>query len=112
MEFQGPKVVKVRVAGKAGYFGLKHYPKSTTVLSCQLGKTGYKLITKLTPEEKKGALRLLGTIKESGVTVDDMTEDMASNQLFIALEKDPKNFFDIMTDKELKTKAWIYELVE
>lgn len=214
MSFQGPKVVKVRRVPKAGYFGISAYPKSTTVLSCQLSKNGFKtgltkeeeayyetqlnlkpnelsrhskwwgevfntehtirlnnnkaneiildspinqlrykvllehskianselekhrpdvlfyiddaeakakaeiqtinfkyegmkLIMKLTTSEKQGALRLFD---KKGV--DELSEDMASSQLFMELEKDPKRFFDTMTDEELKSKAWIYELVE
>lgn len=68
---------------------------------------GMKLIMNMSGEDKKAALRLFDKIG-----VDGISEDMASNQLYIEMERDPKRFYDIMTDEELKTKAWIYELVE
>lgn len=68
---------------------------------------GMKLILKLSPEEKKGALRLFG---KKGL--EDISEDMSSAQLAQEMEKDPKLFFDIMTDKSLSTKAMIFEMIE
>lgn len=68
---------------------------------------GMKLIFSLSPEQKKGSLRLFG---KAGI--DTMSEDMCSAQLMQEMKKDPKNFFDIMKDKDLETKMFIYELVE
>jgi hypothetical protein len=68
---------------------------------------GMKLVLKLSIEEKRNALRLFGKR-----AVDDVTESMASAQLYQEMEKDPKKFFEIMTDGELKTKMFIQELVE
>lgn len=68
---------------------------------------GMKYVLGLTSEEKKGALRLFG---KSGL--DEMSDDISSAQLMQEMKKDPKKFFDIVTDKELKTKMFIYELLE
>lgn len=68
---------------------------------------GMKLITKASPEDKRGYLRLFGK-----VGLEEMSEDNLSSQLYLELKKDPKRFFDIMTDKDLKTKAFIKELEE
>ncbi len=68
---------------------------------------GMKLVFKMTPEQKKSALRLFG---KKGL--DTITEDMSSAQLMQEMEKDPKQFFDIMTDKEIETKGFIHELLE
>jgi hypothetical protein len=68
---------------------------------------GMKLIMKCSPEEKRANLRLFG---KAGI--DLMSEDSASSQLYLELKRDPKNFFNIMTDSDLKTKAFIKELEE
>lgn len=68
---------------------------------------GMKLVLKLSPEEKKGALRLFG---KAGV--DEMSESMTSAQLYQEMEKNPKHFFDTMTDGDLKTRMFIQELIE
>lgn len=68
---------------------------------------GMKLIIKSTPEEKRGNLRLFG---KKGT--DIMTEDVLNSQLAQELKKDPKAFFNIMTDKDIRTKAFIKELEE
>lgn len=215
MEFNGPEVVKIKRCAKPGYFGISAYPKSVTVLSCQINsKGGYntgltpeeerfyenelnlkpqelnknskafwekfndensirlfnnktteivldnpinqikykillahsdvanseieknkpgvtfyihdeearakvelqtlnfelegmKLILGLTPEEVKGSLRLFG---KNGT--DLMSADSAQLQLMQEMKKDPKNFFNVITDKELRTKIFIYELLE
>jgi hypothetical protein len=216
MEFNGPEVLRVRPAKKAGYFGLGFYPRAVVVLGCQLTQTGayatglnkeeevhyekllelkpgdlaphskwwtnvfnveypirltgnkttvipldnplnqikYKVLLKhdkianseleinsrpdilfyiddpevkakeelkvinfkvegskfilnLTPEKKKTSLRLFG---KTGV--DNITEDMATTQLFAEMERNPKEFFDVMTDPKLEAKAWIEELIE
>ncbi len=214
IEFDGPKVVKVKRTGRAGVFGLLSYEKSTTTLGCEIAKSGFntgltkeeetyfedklnlkpgelskhskwwnevfntehnlrfkntktnelildnpinqlkykvllantkvanseleknkpgivfyidnveakakaeiqqlnfelegmKLIVKATPDEKKSFLRLFGKIG-----IEDMSDDNLSSQLYLELKKDPKNFFDIMTDKELRVKAFIKELEE
>jgi hypothetical protein len=67
----------------------------------------FKLIMGLSPEDKRGALRLFG---KSGI--DTMSETMLNSQLGSEMEKDPKKFIDILTDKSLKTKMLIQELVE
>ena len=51
MKFEGPEIIKIRNAAKAGFFGISSYAKSVTVLGCELSKTGFK--TGLTPEEEK-----------------------------------------------------------
>ena len=68
---------------------------------------GMKLILSLTGEEKKGALRLFG---KSGL--DLMSDDVASAHLMQEMKKNPKTFFDIITDKEIKGKMFVQELVE
>lgn len=68
---------------------------------------GMKLIIKSTPEEKRGDLRLFGK-----KNIDIMSEDELNSQLAQELKKDPKAFFDIMTDKDIRTKAFIKELEE
>jgi len=68
---------------------------------------GMKLIVQSTPQEKRGSLRLFG---KKGLEL--MTEDNLTSQLYQELKRDPKNFFDVMTDKELKTKTFIKELEE
>jgi hypothetical protein len=212
--FNGPAVVKLRRAGRAGFNGLKSYPRSVTTLGCQLSKTGFKtgltkdeesyyegvldlkpgtlsrhskwwgevfnndypirldnnktnelltdnamgqlkykvllehsrigkseaeqynpevifyiddqeakakkeletfnfelegmtLIIGMSPTEKRSALRLLN---KRGV--DEMSENILKQQLHLEMKRDPKAFFDTMTDKQLMAKAWIYELVE
>jgi hypothetical protein len=68
---------------------------------------GMKLILKCTVEEKRGNLRLFGK-----KNTDLMSEDVLNAQLAQEMKKDPKNFFNIMTDKEIRTKAFIKELEE
>lgn len=50
MKFEGPEMVKIKNAMKAGYFGISSYAKSVTTLGCELSKTGFK--TGLTPDEE------------------------------------------------------------
>jgi hypothetical protein len=68
---------------------------------------GMKLIIGLTPEQKRGSLRLFGKSNP-----DLMSEDVCSAQLMMEMKKEPKKFFDIITDKELSTKMFIYELLD
>lgn len=68
---------------------------------------GMKLIIKCSPEEKRGNLRLFG---KKGTEL--MSEDMLNAQLAQEMKKDPKNFFNVMTDKDIRTKALIKELEE
>jgi hypothetical protein len=68
---------------------------------------GMKLILGCTPEEKRGNLRLFG---KKGT--DLMSEDVLNAQLAQELKRDPKNFFSIMSDKNIRTKAFIKELEE
>lgn len=66
---------------------------------------GLKLIFKQTPEEKRGSLKLFG---KKGT--DLMSETVVESQLAEELKKDPKNFFEIMTDKNLKLKIFVKDL--
>lgn len=68
---------------------------------------GMKMLMALTPEEKKTALRLLG---KSGV--DTLSETISNAQLMQEIRKDPKKFVDTLTDRNVKTKGLIKELVE
>jgi len=68
---------------------------------------GMKLILSLNPDETKGALRLFG---KAGL--DLMSTSTAQAQLMQEMKKDPKKFFEIMTDDDLKNKMFIQELVE
>lgn len=68
---------------------------------------GMKLILGLTTDETKGSLRLFGKPGS-----DLMSATNAQAQLMQEMKKNPKTFFDIMTDKDLKMKIFIYELVE
>jgi hypothetical protein len=68
---------------------------------------GMKIIFKMTPEEKRGSLKLFG---KKGT--DLMSESVVDMQLVRELKEAPKQFFEIMTDKDLKTKTFIKELEE
>lgn len=68
---------------------------------------GMKLIFSSSPEEKRGLLRLFG---KKGT--ENIGENMMNAQLAQELKRDPKNFFDTMTDKDNKVKAFIKELEE
>lgn len=68
---------------------------------------GMALILKMTPEEKRDALRLFG---KSGL--EDSKEVLLNAELGRQLKKDPKNFVNILSDKHIKTRAFIMELVE
>lgn len=68
---------------------------------------GMKKIMSLSPEEKRGTLRLFG---KSGL--DTMSETMLDSQLYMELEKDPKLFLDVITDEDLTMKMFIKELIE
>lgn len=214
MEFEGPKVIKLKRINRAGFFGISAFPKTVTVMGCEIGENGWltgltkeeedyyekelglksgelnkhskwwgeifntehnirldntkptnlyldsninkikykvllasskianseiekskpntlffiddqeakakselkqfnfefegmKLITKATVEEKKSFLRLFG---KAGLEL--MTEDILSSTLYSEMKKDPKRFFDIMTDKDANIKGFIRELEE
>ncbi len=66
-----------------------------------------ELIFKMTPEEKRGALRLFG---KKGL--EDMSESIIGAQLAKELKTNPKQFYDIITDKNIQTKSFIKELEE
>lgn len=68
---------------------------------------GMELVLKLTPEEKRGALRLFG---KKGV--DTMSETVLKAELRKQIEKDPKLFVDTLKDKRLKTRMFIEDLIE
>jgi hypothetical protein len=213
-EFEGPKSIEIKRNPKVGYFGITSYPKSTTTLSCQIGKRGYntgltpeeesfyekkldlkpgelsknskwwgevfnvgypirlfntkttefylddpmsqikykvllahsdvansemernkpgilfyiddkeakakeelktinfelegmKLILSLTSDEVKGTLRLFGK-----PSAELMSTDVCQALLMQEMKKNPKQFFDIITDKELKNKIFVYELLD
>lgn len=57
--WDGPAIIKVKSVSRAVFSGLSSYPKSVTVLGCELSKYGYK--TGLTPAEEayyEGVLNL------------------------------------------------------
>lgn len=66
---------------------------------------GLKLIFTKTPEEKRGSLKLFG---KKGT--DLMSESVVESQLAEELKKDPKNFFDVMNDKDLQMKIFVKDL--
>lgn len=68
---------------------------------------GMERILKMTTEERRNALRLFGKDK-----MDSMSELMLKSELGKMLKRDPKKFVEILSDADLNTKAWIYELVE
>lgn len=215
MTFEGPEMVKIKSASKAGYFGISSYAKSVTTLGCEMSlkgswKTGltpdeetyyeqelklekgslnkhspwwsevfntihsirlhntkttelqldnplnqikYKVllasskianseiekkkpniifyiddaeakakseielfnyefegmgaIHKMSPEQKRSTLRLFG---RKGL--DTISEMMLNASLVLELKKDPKAFVEIISDKNLSTKAFIEELLE
>lgn len=65
------------------------------------------LIHKLSPEDKRGSLRLFG---KSGL--DNLSETMLNASLYQEMKKDPKEFVRILTDKNLKTHMLVKELIE
>lgn len=68
---------------------------------------GMGAIHKMSPEEKRGNLRLFG---KKGV--DTVSEGMLNAQLVLELKKDPKLFVETISDKDVITKAFIQELIE
>lgn len=68
---------------------------------------GMGRIHKMTPEEKREALRLFG---KKGL--DTMTETMLNTELVRESKKNPKTFVETLDDKDIKTKAFILELLE
>lgn len=68
---------------------------------------GMEIIFKMSPEEKKSALRLFG---KSGL--DTSSESMLKAELGRQLDKDPKEFHRILADINIGIKGWILELVE
>lgn len=68
---------------------------------------GMEKIMNLSPDEKRGTLRLFGK-----VGLDTMNETMLNSQLYQELKKDPKNFLETLSDINLNTKMFIQELVE
>lgn len=52
MKFEGPEMVKIKSAAKAGYFGISSYAKSVTTLGCEMSLKG-SWKTGLTPEEEE-----------------------------------------------------------
>ena len=68
---------------------------------------GMERILKMSSDERKNALRLFGK-----TNMDTMSELMLKSELGKQLKRDPKKFVEILSDADLNTKAWIYELVE
>lgn len=66
-----------------------------------------EIILKLSPEEKRQALRLFG---KKGV--DTLSESMIKSELRKESQKDPKLFIDTLSDKRLKTKMLIEEMLD
>lgn len=66
-----------------------------------------ELIIKLSPEEKRSALRLFG---KTGV--DNLSESVVKSELHKESKKDPKLFIDTLNDKRLKTKMLIGEMLD
>lgn len=66
-----------------------------------------KIILSLSPDEKRSSLRLFG---KTGI--DSLSENMLNAHLMNESKKDPKRFIDTLTDKNVKTKGLIKELVE
>lgn len=79
--------------------------KENEVLDYKL--EGYEALMKLSPDEKRAALRLFG---KSGV--DSLSESVVKAELAKELEKDPKLFTDILSDKRLKTRFLVEELLD
>lgn len=67
----------------------------------------YEALMKLSPDEKRAALRLFG---KTGV--DTLSESVVKATLAKEIEKDPKLFVDLLTDKKLKTKLLVEELLD
>lgn len=67
----------------------------------------YELVMKLSPEDKKGALKLFG-IKG----VDTFSDLVIKAELGKKIKANPKLFVDTLKDKRLKTKIFIEELIE
>jgi len=68
---------------------------------------GMGAIHKMSPEEKRGTLRLFG---KKGL--DTMSEMMLNSQLVLELKKNPKLFVEVINDKDLAIKALIQEFIE
>ena len=68
---------------------------------------GMGMIHKMSPDEKRDNLRLFG---EKGL--DTMTEIMLNSKLASKCKQDPKNFVETLNDKNVRTKAFILELIE
>lgn len=68
---------------------------------------GMGLIHRMSPEEKRASLRLFG---KKGV--DTISEMLLNATLAGECKKDPKAFVETLTDKDIKTKAFIQELLE
>jgi hypothetical protein len=66
-----------------------------------------ELVLSLSPDEKRGALRLFG---KKGV--DELSEVMLKSELTKELNRDPKLFVTVLKDKKLKTRMLIEELIE
>lgn len=66
-----------------------------------------ELIIKLSPDEKRKALRLFG---KKGV--DTLSESVVKSELHKESKKDPKLFIDTLNDKRLKTRMFLEELID
>ncbi len=66
-----------------------------------------EMMFKMSPEEKRTALRLFGKDK-----LDDLSETMLKSELGKQLKRDPKRFVETLSDVDLNIKSWILELIE
>lgn len=69
--------------------------------------TAYEKFMNTTVEDKRGILKLYG---KRGV--DNTTESLVKTTLHKELKADPDKFLKIIEDKDLKTKMFIYDLIE
>lgn len=67
----------------------------------------FETLMKLSPEEKRSCLRLFG---KNGV--DSLSESIVKAELGKEIEKDPKLFVEILSDKKLKTRLLVEEMLE
>lgn len=66
-----------------------------------------ELITSLSPDKKRDALRLFGKFN-----LGDLSETVVKSELYKISKKDPKLFIEVLNDKNLETKMLLEELCE
>lgn len=67
-----------------------------------------EFFSELSISEKRGVLKLY----KAKAGIDTMSEKVVKTELAKELKKDPKNFVKLVTDKNLKTKVLVADLVE